>query len=131
MAGSGWAAADPVTRQAEFDGTNQAEATLRRDHDELSTRLEAATVELNAHESAVSGLSERADVAQQTWFRLSALAERVSATVRIATERAEHLDAEPEASSGPDPDALDAQAEEVATEERQLLDELAQSRTRL
>ncbi len=62
---------------------------------------------------------------------MSALAERVSATVRIASERAQHLDAEPEASTGPDPEALEAEAEEVATHERQLLAELAESRTRL
>jgi chromosome segregation protein len=125
------AADDLVTRRAEFDTTDQAETTLRREHDDAVTRLEAKTVELNAHEAAVNTLSERAEAAQQTWFRLSALAERVSATVRIASERAQHLDAEPDASSGPDPDALDAQAEEVATQERQLLDELAQSRSRL
>ncbi len=125
------AADDLVTRKAEFDNTDQAETTLRREHDDAATRLEAKTVELNAHEAAVNTLSERAEAAQQTWFRLSALAERVSATVRIASERAQHLDAEPEASSGPDPEALEAQAEEVATQERQLLDELAQSRTRL
>jgi chromosome segregation protein len=125
------AADDLVARKAEFDDTDQAETTLRREHDELTTRLEAKTVELNAHESAVNTLSERAEAAQQTWFRLSALAERVSATVRIASERAQHLDAEPEMSSGPDPDALEEQAEEVATQERQLLDELAESNTRL
>lgn len=125
------AADDLVTRMAEFDNTDQAETTLRREHDDAATRLEAKTVELNAHEAAVNTLSERAEGAQQTWFRLSALAERISATVRIASERAQHLDAEPEASSGPDPDALDAQAEEVAAQERQLLDELAQSRSRL
>ncbi|MDT5161802.1 MAG: chromosome segregation protein, partial [Mycobacterium sp.] len=125
------AADDLVTRKGEFDNTDQAETTLRREHDDAATRLDAKTVELNAHEAAVTTLSERAEGAQQTWFRLSALAERISATVRIASERAQHLDAEPEASSGPDPDALDAQAEEVATQERQLLDELAQSRTRL
>ena len=79
------AADDLVTRQAEFDDTNQAETTLRREHDELPTRLDAATVALQSHESAVAGLSERAEAAQQTWFRLSALAERVSATVRIAS----------------------------------------------
>jgi chromosome segregation protein len=125
------AADDLVTRKGEFDNTDQAETTLRREHDDAATRLDAKTVELNAHEAAVTTLSERAEGAQQTWFRLSALAERISATVRIASERAQHLDAEPEASSGPDPDALDAQAEEVATQERQLLDELTQSRTRL
>jgi chromosome segregation protein len=125
------AADDLVIRTAEFDNTDQAETTLRREHDDAATRLEAKTVELNAHEAAVNTLSERAEAAQQTWFRLSALAERVSATVRIASERAQHLDTEPERSSGPDPEALDAQAEEVATQERQLLDELGQSRTRL
>jgi chromosome segregation protein len=125
------AADDLVSRRAEFDDTNQAETALRREHDEMTARLEAATVELDAHESAVTGLSERADAAQQSWFRLSALAERVSATVRIASERAQHLDTEPEAASGADPEALDAEADEVAAHEQQLLSELGESRTRL
>ncbi|MGV0791868.1 chromosome segregation protein SMC [Mycolicibacterium sp. XJ1819] len=124
------AADDLVTRTAEFENTNQAETTLRREHDELTTRLEAKTVELNSHETEVGTLSERAEAAQQTWFALSALAERVSATVRIASERAQHLEAEPEASTGPDPDELEARAEEVAAQERQLLDELAESKAR-
>ncbi|WP_197503356.1 chromosome segregation protein SMC [Mycobacterium sp. E740] len=125
------AADDLVTRRAEFENTNQAETTLRREHDEIAALLEAKTAELTSHETAVSSLSERADAAQQTWFSLSALAERVSATVRIASERAQHLDAEPEASTGPDPDALEAQAEEVAEQERQLLDALTESRDKL
>ncbi|WP_197416209.1 chromosome segregation protein SMC [Mycobacterium sp. GA-1199] len=125
------AADDLVTRRAEFDNTNQAETTLRREHDEIATRLEAKTAELAAHETAVGSLSERADAAQQTWFALSALAERVGATVRIASERAQHLDTEPEASTGPDPDALDAQADEVAEQERRLLGELTESRGKL
>lgn len=125
------AADDLVTRKAEFDDTNQAETTLRREHDELSEKLEARALELEAHESAVEDLSERADSAQQRWFRLSALAERVSATVRIASERAQHLDAEPDFSAGPDPDELEAQAEAVAEQERELLEELAESQARL
>ncbi|MCH9733754.1 MAG: chromosome segregation protein SMC, partial [Actinomycetia bacterium] len=125
------AADDLVARKAEFDDTNQAETALRREHDELTERLEARTAELNAHESAVESLSERADSAQHRWFQLSALAERVSATVRIADERAQHLDGEPEAAGGPDPDELDAQAEEIAGQERHLLGELAEARTHL
>src|SRR5690349_6698168 len=93
------AADDLVIRKAEFDNTDQAETTLRREHDEAAARLDAKTVELNAHEAAVNTLSERAESAQQTWFRLSALAERVSATVRIASERTQHLETEPEARS--------------------------------
>jgi chromosome segregation protein len=122
------AADDLVTRRGEFDDTNQAETALRREHDEMTERLAAATVDLSAHESAVAGLSERAEAAQQSWFRLSALAERVSATVRIASERAQHLDTEQETSSGADPEALEAEADEVAAHEQQLLAALAESR---
>ena len=125
------AADDLIIRKAEFDNTDQAETALRREHDEITARSEAKTAELEAHESAVDALSDRAENAQQTWFRLSALAERVGATVRIASERAQYLDTEPETSSGPEPDALEAQASDVATQERLLLDELAETRTRL
>jgi chromosome segregation protein len=122
------AADDLVIRQAEFDDTNKAETTLRREHDDLAARLQEATIELTAHETAVSGLTGRAEAAQQTWFRLSALAERVSATVRIASERAQHLDVDADASSGPDPEALEAEADEVAAREQELLVELNLSR---
>ncbi|MGE2733900.1 chromosome segregation protein SMC [Mycolicibacterium vaccae] len=125
------AADDLVARKAEFDDSNQAETALRREHDTLSERLHERAAELEAHEAAVGELSERADAAQQRWFRLSALAERVGATVRIASERAQHLDAEPERSGGPDPDELEAQADAVAEQERQLLEELEESRERL
>lgn len=125
------AADDLVARKAEFDDSNQAETALRREYDQLTERLQERAAELDAHEAAVEELSERADAAQQRWFRLSALAERVGATVRIANERAQHLDAEPERSGGPDPDELEAQADAVAEQERQLLEELAECRERL
>ncbi|MEU0494272.1 chromosome segregation protein SMC [Mycobacterium sp. NPDC006124] len=124
------AADDLVARRTEFNDTNQAETTLRREHDEVTTRLETATFELSAHETAVADLSGRAEAAQQTWFRLSALAERVSATVRIASERTQLLDADVEAATGPDPDELDAEAEMVAEHEQELLAELAECRAR-
>ncbi|MEH3132966.1 MAG: chromosome segregation protein SMC [Mycolicibacterium neoaurum] len=125
------AADDLLRRQTEFNDTNQAETTLRREHDEVTSRLEVATVELAAHESAVAELTERAEAAQQTWFRLSALAERVSATVRIATERTQLLDAEPEVDSGRDPDALEAEADRIAELEQELLAELEAARETL
>ena len=120
-----------VTRRAEFAGADTIETTLRREHDEAAARLSEASAQLAAHEAAVASLSERTDAAQQTWFRLSALAERVSATVRIASERAQHLDTEPVTGTGPDPDVLEAQAGEVADQERRLLAELEQARTHL
>jgi chromosome segregation protein len=122
------AADDLVIRRNEYAGVGDAEAALRREHDEATARLETATEELSGHEAAVAALTERAEAAQQTWFRLSALAERVSATVRIATERAQHLEAEPPASAGTDPDMLDAEADEIAATESRLLDDLAEAR---
>jgi chromosome segregation protein len=125
------AADDVVTRQSELNNTNEAETMLRREHDEAAGRLAVASEELAAHEAAVTAFSERVETAQQTWFRLSALAERVSATVRIASERAQHLDVETTATGGPDPDKLEAEAAQVAAAEQQLLGELAATRTRL
>jgi chromosome segregation protein len=125
------AADDLVARQRELAGAGTAEAALRREHDEAVTQRHAATAELESHEAAVAALTERAETAQQTWFRLSALAERVSATVRIATERAQYLDAEPAPGTGTDPDRLDAEADEVAATEQRLLAELADKRTQL
>lgn len=125
------AADDVVTRQAELNDTNAAEEALRREHDEAAARLAVASDELAAHEVALGALSERAEAAQQTWFRLSALAERVSATVRIASERAQHLDVEPATAGGPDPEALEAEAQQVAAQEQQLLGELGSARARL
>ncbi|MGE2712539.1 chromosome segregation protein SMC [Mycolicibacterium litorale] len=122
------AADDLVARRSEFDNTHQTETMLRREYDEVTTRLETATAELDAHETAVADLTERAEAAQQTWFRLSALAERVSATVRIATERTQLLDAEPEPSTGRDPDEMEAEADHMAAHEAELLAELAESR---
>ena len=125
------AADDLVARRAEFAGADDIETTLRREHDEAAARLAAAAEQLAADEAAVSSLSTRTEAAQQTWFGLSALAERVSATVRIATEREQYLDTEPAVSTGPDPEALEAEADGVAEQERGLLAELAETRRRL
>ncbi|OBF85658.1 chromosome segregation protein SMC [Mycobacterium sp. 852002-51163_SCH5372311] len=125
------AADDMVSRQAERDAIFEAEEAMRREHDEVAARLAVASAELAAHEEAAVSLSQRADSVQHTWFGLSALAERVGATVRIATERAQHLDVEPVTSSDTDPDALEAEAQQVEIAEQQLLAELAAARDRL
>lgn len=125
------AADDLVSRRTERAAIFEAETTMRREHDEAAARLSVAAEELAAHEEALAELSQRAESIQHTWFGLSALAERVGATVRIATERAHHLDVEPLAPSDTDPDALEAEAEQVAIAEQQLLAELATARAQL
>jgi chromosome segregation protein len=128
------AADDLVNRQSQRDAIFEAEEAMRREHDEVAARLAAASEELAAHETVLAQLSERGESVQHTWFGLSALAERVDATVRIASERARHLDLEPVASSDTDPrnpEELDAEARQVEVAEQQLLAELAAARTRL
>ena len=125
------AADDLLIRRGEFAGADDIETTLRREHDEATARLATASEQLAAGEAAVASLSSRSEAAQQTWFGLSALAERVGATVRIASEREQYLEAAPAASTGPDPDALDAEADEVAEQERGLLAELGGARSAL
>ena len=128
------AADDLVSRRTEREAIFEAEAAMRREHDEAAARLAVASEELTAHEAALAELSARGESIQHTWFGLSALAERVGATVRIATERAQHLDVEPVAVSDTDPrnpEELEAEAQQVAVAEQQLLAELAAARTRL
>ena len=125
------AADDLVSRRSEFDGVGDAEAILRTEHDEAVRRRDAAAAQLAEDESAVARLSARAETAQQTWFRLSALAERVSATIRIAAERAQHLDDEPPPTAGTDPDMLESEANEVAATETRLMAELQSAREHL
>jgi chromosome segregation protein len=125
------AADDLVSRRTEREAIFDAEATMRREHDEAAARLSVASGELAEHEEALVALSHRAESVQHTWFGLSALAERVGATVRIASERAHYLDVEPVRSSDTDPDALETEAQQVAVAEQQLLAELAAARARL
>ena len=55
------AADDLVNRQTERDAILEAEATMRREHDEAAARLAVASEELAAHEKALAALSERAE----------------------------------------------------------------------
>jgi chromosome segregation protein len=128
------AADDLMARQAELAGVGGTEAALRTEHDEATASLSAASEQLTAHEAAVETLSEQAERAQQTWFALSALAERINATVRIASDRAQLLEGDRTdmlATGGPDPEALEAQADEVAERERALQGVLVAARARL
>ncbi len=125
------AADDLVIRRAEFAGADDIEIALRREHEVAAARLAEASAALAAHEAAVASVSERTHPAPPPGVRRAALADRVTATVRIASERAQYLDAEPAAGTGPDPDELEAQAEQVAEQERQLVAELEEAKARL
>ena len=126
------AADDLVTRQAEFDDTNQAETTLRREHDE--TDRPAGRRDRRACSPRVGGLRASASAPKppsrpgfgcRRWPNGSAR--------RCASPPSGRSSSTPNRSCRPgaDPEALEAEADEVAAQEQQLLAELAESRSRL
>ena len=71
--------------------------------------------------------------AQETWFSLSGLRERLRGTASLAAERVRNAQqvAEERPPSGRDPDELEAEAERVQVEETAILAEVDQNRTGL
>jgi chromosome segregation protein len=125
------AADDLVTRRRELAEQSHDENKAREEYAAVQDALSEGNGVLLEHEEALARLTPTAEAAGQAWFQLSALAERVSATVRIATERARHLEAEPDDRRGPDPDQLEAQADRVAEEELELAEAVEMARATL
>ncbi|MFE7801127.1 chromosome segregation protein SMC [Nocardia sp. NPDC057440] len=114
------AADDLVTRRGELESQQSKEAYAREQHITVHTELDAANAALAQQEFQLSRLTPSAEAAGQIWFQLSALAERVNATIRIAGDRARHLDTETPVGTGRDPDQLEAEAQRVEAEEAEL-----------
>ncbi len=105
---------------------------------ELRTEVEKGLTEAQREEATLDeALREdapRVARAQETWYRLASLKERLRGTASLATERSRHLaEAREEERSGRDPDEIEAEAAQVRFEEgtivaevetyRELLDE--------
>jgi chromosome segregation protein len=91
-----------------------------------ATRREA---ELDA---AVAAQTPRLARAQETWYRLAGLRERLRGTVSLAGERHRHAQATADIdSTGRDPDALQAEATAVRGEQADVVTGLAADRARL
>ncbi|WP_045822413.1 chromosome segregation protein SMC [Williamsia herbipolensis] len=112
------AADDLVTLRTAMAEQTATESLIRENSDRVAAELDRATAEMTDLETQVASIAPAAQQAAAAWFRLSALAERVDATRRVASERVRHL-AEPvvAAATGRDPDELDAQAAAAAEEE--------------
>lgn len=114
------AADDLVTRRGELAGQQSKEAYAREQQITVQTELDASNAALAQQEFQLSRLTPGAEAAAQTWFQLSALAERVNATIRIAGDRARHLDTQTPVGTGRDPDQLEAEADRIEAEEAEL-----------
>ncbi|WP_405019333.1 chromosome segregation protein SMC [Kitasatospora sp. NBC_00070] len=107
--------------------------------DELALRLRRSTVEQELSraqqreavlEAQVQQLGPQLEEARQTWYRLSALAERTRGTVGLAEARVRHAagGAQGEERRGRDPEELEREAERVREEEAALTEALEEAR---
>ncbi|MPZ65095.1 MAG: chromosome segregation protein SMC [Pseudonocardiaceae bacterium] len=126
------AADDLVTLRGELAREEADEANARTRRTEVETALQDAQTRLSTLEQQLADSAPRLATAQDTWYRLSALAERLRGTTRLAAERARHLSAPAEEQRrGHDPDELDREAEAVAAQEAQRHEAVAQAGTML
>ncbi|MGH3933079.1 MAG: chromosome segregation protein SMC, partial [Pseudonocardiaceae bacterium] len=115
------------------------EQLAREDADEAVARAHRAEVEsaLNAARATQAGLEQRLAAtaprlasAQDTWYQLAALTERLRGTVRLAAERARHLvTPAKEHGLGRDPDELEREAEAAQRRDAELREVVEQART--
>ncbi|MFG3228886.1 chromosome segregation protein SMC [Kitasatospora sp. NPDC048194] len=106
--------------------------------DELALKLRRTTVEQELAravqrervlEAQVQQLGPSLETARQTWYRLSALAERTRGTIGLAEARARHAAAggAAEERRGRDPEELEREAERVREEEAALTEALEEA----
>src|SRR5690606_38889904 len=107
------------------------EASARARRAEVEEQLAAARVEQERLEAALAQDAPRLAAAQDTWYKLSALAERLAGTVRLAQERTRHLAEPQERTPGRDPDELEAEADAAAEEEAERVAAVAEAGRRL
>ncbi|MFZ5851664.1 MAG: chromosome segregation SMC family protein, partial [Actinomycetota bacterium] len=109
---------------------DEAAVAARRAAAEQAVALAAARV--GELEEQLAALAPRLARAQETWYRLSSLRERLRGTAGLAAERVRHLrDEVAEPRAGRDPDELAAEAATVRSREAQLVEELARHRAEL
>jgi len=123
---------DYVTLRDKLHREEADEAVIRERRATLEEDLAAAREQETELDRAAVEQSQAFTRAQQTWFALSSLTERLRATASLANERTRLLsaDTEPER-PGRDPEELDAQAAELRAEETALSERLAEGRDAL
>ncbi|GAA1400696.1 chromosome segregation protein SMC [Pseudonocardia kongjuensis] len=127
------AADDVVTLQGEVAREEAGQEQARRRRAEVEEQLAEARESEQALAAALAEDAPRLAAAQDTWYQLSALAERLRGTVRLAQERVRHLTSSEaaERTPGRDPDETEAEADAIAEQEEELLAAVAEARRRL
>jgi chromosome segregation protein len=125
-------AEDYLHLREKLDAEEADEAAIRARRSELEAALASAREREAAFDVAVQAQAAALAEAQQTWFQLSSLTEKLRSVQGVAAERVRLLaaDSEPER-PGRDPDELERQAAELRAEETGLTERLAEGREAL
>ena len=123
---------DYVTAAADLDRGQADETAALARRGELELTLAQARQRESALDAAEQEHAPRLAQAQETWFSLSSLAERLRGVGRVAQERHSHLVAEPEPPRpGRDPDELEREAAGLREQEALLGERLEAARAQL
>jgi chromosome segregation protein len=121
---------DLVTLRAAVAKDEADETAARARRAEVDSALEGARAEQTALEQQLAASAPRLAATQDTWYQLSALAERLRGTVQLAAQRARHLSAPVEQHRpGRDPDELEREAAAAQVHEAELHAVLDEART--
>ncbi|MFW6204931.1 MAG: chromosome segregation SMC family protein, partial [Actinomycetota bacterium] len=123
---------DLVQAQATLEQEVAGETAARERQAELSAALERARAAEARLEEGLSEAAPRLAQAQETWYRLSGLRERLRGTASLAAERSRHLAGVAESDRpSQDPDQLERDAAAVRAQEAELATEIAAARSAL
>ncbi|HKS50654.1 MAG TPA: chromosome segregation protein SMC, partial [Pseudonocardiaceae bacterium] len=112
---------DLVTLRTAVAKDEADEAAARARRDEVDSALTTARAQQTELEQQLAASAPQLAAAQDTWYQLSALAERLRGTVQLAAQRARHLSAPTEAHRpGRDPDELEREAAAAQVNETEL-----------
>lgn len=111
------------------DEVRQGEALALRASAEQA--LAAARTDEAGAEEALAQTNPRLAQAQETWYALAALKERIASTASIAAERVRHGAEQPAVAHGRDPEALEVEAEQARAAEQQKAAEIKQLKAAL
>ncbi|MDQ7804375.1 chromosome segregation protein SMC [Amycolatopsis sp. A133] len=122
--------ADDLVIQRDAIAREEAdERTARQRRAEVDQHLELVSAEEAELEASLAEDAPLLQTAQETWYKLSALAERLRGTVRLAIERQRHLSADVTTNTGGrDPEELLEEAERVAEQEEELNEAVMEAR---
>ncbi|MDO4631368.1 MAG: chromosome segregation protein SMC [Corynebacterium sp.] len=107
-----------VQLQEKLGSAAEHAAMLAGQVEEATEQLETVTETQAALEEELATVAPAAETAQQLWFNLSSLVERISATKRIADDRVGSF--QETAYAGQDPEQLERRAQQAATEYEEL-----------